>query len=257
MSEAQEVRNDLSQELLTLAEILEVNLPGFDAGSLRKAANDCKDPTQYGRNSWGYEVSTLLFYDYEPSANIRPEIVKAGEPFIEVDLKIAGRCEEIDEGTRDPLFELTFDLLIWGEDEERDLLSAWHLDRHIANEEDQMYSDHPIYHFQFGGERMWEQIDDYGGVLLPESPRVAYPPMDAVLATNFVLANFFGDEWKSLVGENGDSEYLKLLSDAQNRFWRPYSQALSAAWQPGPFAKQDWSPAVIWPQLVDSYERGA
>jgi hypothetical protein len=102
---------------------------------------------------------------------------------------------------------------------------------------------------------MWEQIDDYGSVLLPEPPRIAYPPMDAVLAVNFVLANFFGDEWRSLVGANGDSEYVKLLTHAQNRFWRPYSQALSAAWKPGPFAKQDWSPAVIWPQLVDSYEK--
>lgn len=253
-TKAQEIRNDLSDELLTLAEILEANLPGFDGGSLKNAANECRDPTEYDKPSWGYSVDLLQFFEYEPSSNLRPEIARAGDLYLEVDLRIAGRCNSLVAGTEDPLHELELNLLIWGENEEKDLLSAWHLDRHISKEGDEMCTDHPLYHFQFGGKKMREQIQEYGELLVPEAPRIAFPPMDAVLAVNFVLANFFGDQWKSLVDlEEGDDEYRKLVADAQNRLWRPYAQALSTAWTPGPFSSHDWPPGSIWPQLIDDY----
>jgi hypothetical protein len=54
-TKAQAMRDDLSDELLTLAEILEVNLPGFDGGSLKDAANECEDPTEYGKSSLGIQ----------------------------------------------------------------------------------------------------------------------------------------------------------------------------------------------------------
>lgn len=253
-TKAQEIRDDLSDELLTLAEILENNIPGFDGGSLKDAASECEDPTEHGRSSWGYSVDMLRFLGYEPSGSLYPKIAQAGDLHLEVDITIAGRCDEIESNGQDPLHELRLNLLVWGEDEERDLLSAWHLDRHIANEEDEMYSDHPLYHFQFGGKRMWNEVHSYGDLLVPEPPRIAFPPMDAILAVNFVLANYFGDEWRELVDiEDGEDEYRELVVDAQNRLWRPYSRALLSAWEPGPFGDHDWSPDSIWPQLIEAY----
>ena len=250
----QEIRDDLSDELLTLAEILENNIPGFDGGSLKDAANECTDPTEHGSSSWGYSVDWLQFFGYEPSDDLRPEIAQAGDLYLEIDLTIAGGCSEIESGTEDPLHELELNLLMWGENAESNILSAWHLDRHIASEGDEMYSDHPQYHFQFGGEKMWEETQDYGELLVPEPPRIAFPPMDAILAVNFILANYFEDEWNGLVDlEEGDEEYRELVADAQKRLWRPYSRALSSAWDPGPFDHYDWSPGSIWPQLVDDY----
>jgi hypothetical protein len=253
-TKAQAIRDDLSDELLTLADILEVNLPGFDGGSLKDAANECEDPTEYGQSSWGYSVDMLQFFDYEPSGNLRPEIARAGELSLEVDLRIAGRCDSLEDGTEDPLHKLELNLLVWGEGAEKDLLNSWHLDRHISEEGDEMYTDHPLYHFQFGGEKMWNEVQDYGELLLPEAPRIAFPPMDVVLAVNFVLANFFGNEWNGLIDlDEGKEEYRKLVADAQNRLWRPYAQALSTAWNPGPFDSHDWPPGSIWPQLIDGY----
>lgn len=250
----QEIRDDLSEELLTLAEILEDNFPGFNGGSLKDAANECMDPTKHGGSSWGYSVDWLQFFGYEPSNDLRPEIAQLSDLYLEIDLKIAGKCSEIENGTEDPLHELEFDLLVWGENEENDILSAWHLDRHISNEDDEMYADHPQYHFQFGGSKMWREVQDYGGMLVPEPPRIASPPMDAILAVNFVLANYFEAQWHGLVDlEEGEEEYRELVADAQNRLWRPYSRALSSAWEPGPFNDQSWSPGLVWPQLIDDY----
>lgn len=246
------MRDTLSEELLTLADILDNT--GFDGGSLKSAAKECRAPTEHSRSSWGYSVEVLQFFGYAPSGDLYPEIARVGDIHLEVDLTIAGRCDEIENGGQDPLHELNLDLLVWGEDEERDLLSAWHLDRHISNEEDEIYVDHPLYHFQFGGRRMWEEVQDYGEVLVPEPPRIAFPPMDAILAVNFVLANYFGDEWRGLIDlEEGDDEYRELVVDAQKRLWRPYSQALSSAWEPGPFSNHVWPPNEIWPQLIDDY----
>jgi hypothetical protein len=253
-TKAQEIRDDLSDELLSLAQVLENNVPSFDGGSLKQAASDCKSPTEYGSSSWGYHVPPLSFLGYEPSSDLRPKPAKNNALYLEMELKIAGVCDRLGESSQDPLHHLKIDLSVWGRSEERRLLSAWHLDRHIFEEGDSMYSDHPRYHFQFGGERLWEEVGDYGHVLVPEPPRIAFPPMDAVLAVNFVLANYFGDEWSSLVDlEDGNDEYRELVAEAQNRLWRPYSESLSSAWNPGPLDDHDWSPGAIWPQLVDDY----
>jgi hypothetical protein len=221
---------------------------------LKQAASDCKSPTEYGSSSWGYHVSSLPFLGYEPSNDLRPKSAKENALYLEIELKIAGSCDRLEESSKDPLHKLEFDLLVWGRNEDRHLLSAWHLDRHIFEKGDSMYSDHPRYHFQFGGERLWGEVGDYGDLLVPEPPRIAFPPMDAILAVNFVLANYFGDEWKRLVDdEEGEDEYRDLVVDAQKRLWRPYSRALSSAWQSGPYDDLAWSPDTIWPQLIDDY----
>ncbi|WP_251961148.1 hypothetical protein [Salinibacter ruber] len=257
----QDIRDELSNDLLMLADILEKNVPGFNGSSLKDAANECTDPTEYGSTSWGYSVDLLQFFGYKSSEELYPKIARAGNIRVEMDLTIAGKCNTIHDGGHDPLHELELNIVVWGEDGEGKIIAAWHLDRHISDEGDEMYSDHPIYHFQFGGRRMWEEVQDYGDLIVPEPPRLAFPPMDAILAVNFVLANYFGDDWRELIGvEGGNSdsdEYRRIVSGAQERLWRPYSQALSAAWEPGPFSEQVWSPNAIWPQLIDDYEEVA
>lgn len=252
MGRNERVRSELSAEIRRLANILDENIGGFDSGPLRSAAQTCESAKPAGRDSWGYEVTALQFSGYEPSRRIRPPLAQAADITVELDIGVVGSCRiEEEDLEEDPLNRLQFDLVLWNRDEDSRYTAAWHLDRHVSNEDDPMYRDHPAYHFQFGGNRLLENVANYGEVLVPEPPRLVHPPLDAILACNFVLANFFPSDWQRLSDE---SEYTRLVGNSQRRLWKPYAEAVANAWEPGPLSSQPWPPLEIWPQLVDNYE---
>lgn len=249
-SEAVLIRKEMAANMRKFAEVLEENVPGLDAGALRRAAHSCEEPTAHGRSTWGYEITSLKFPGFRPSGRVRPRLADAGEAYVEIGLSITGECNRFREECVDPLLALAVNILVWGEDGTEELITAWHLDRHLGNSTDDSESDHPRYHFQFGGRRMWQAVTNYGQVMVPEAPRLAHPPLDGILAVHFVLANFFGNIWMSLM-EN--REYEKLVVDAQEMLWRPYVGALASSWMPGPFDTKPWPADEVWPLLIDSY----
>ena len=97
---------------------------------------------------------------------------------------------------------------------------------------------------------MWEQEDDFGATLILESPRIAHPPMDAILGIDFVLTNYIKS---SDLGFRQENDYQKLLRGAQERLWMPYARALVFAWGPVPNVSE-WPFILPWPQLVNRIE---
>lgn len=137
----------------------------------------------------------------------------------------------------DPLEKLEFNIELFGYHLSEDcpqgmhLHSSWHLDRHIfdGSEEENKYS-HPHYHFTFGGNKMKNKIGtfDYGQSLILPTPRIAYPPMDAILGIDFILQNYYNkNKVRKIVS---DSKYIEIISEAQERLWKPYYMSIFAKW---------------------------
>jgi len=129
-------------------------------------------------------------------------------------------------------------------------LQAWHFDRHI-DEDGIPKPAHPRYHFTFGGKRLENHLDGFAkqhidGILLLDSPRLAHPPFDGVLAIDFVLSNFAGAQWQTL---RALPEYIRIITYAQERLWFPYVAALHAHWCGDAQAKKKWLAAKIWPHI--------
>lgn len=111
--------------------------------------------------------------------------------------------------------------------------ASWHFDRHPDKKsdgtpDDNPDFDHPLYHLHFGGKEINQGQIKYGEVLLLESPRLLYPPMDIVLAIDFVLGNFYSTSSGKVNNLRKDSTYQKIVNNAKNRFWKPYFLGLAA-----------------------------
>lgn len=130
----------------------------------------------------------------------------------------------------DPLEKLVFEIELFGKDEnDGDLYSSWHFDRHIGKDIDNecQYS-HPIYHFTFGGNRMEESNYDFGNSLILPSPRIAYPPMDLFLGIDFILQNYINKEkTKKMLNSK---EYKEIIIKSQIKLWKPYFTSLYSYW---------------------------
>ncbi len=243
-------RRERADDLRRLAQILYDNGLVNDIGPLLAAASSCQQ--EPAPTTWEYEFVGLVFksIDLKGSQEIRhthPQSIESLE--IELHVCAGGHCVQAD-NLSDPLIELVVELEIMGYSADAtEHFSAWHLDRQIGVLGQINHSVHPIYHFQYGGERVWNKTNNsYGLHLLLETPRFPHPPLDAVLAVDFVLSNYFGDTWNQL---RQDDSYSQLIASAQDIYWRPYALATTSYWYnfPGSRTPYDWAPQLIWPHL--------
>lgn len=75
---------------------------------------------------------------------------------------------------------------------------------------------------------MTKIVDQLGRTLLLDPPRLMHPPMDGILAIDFVLANYAGSAWKAL---REDPQYTNLIVPQFKRFWKPYFDAVASSWE--------------------------
>jgi len=232
--------NELRQfaRLLSTSQAIKV-IP--DISPLESAAAKCINNTPKGQNSYGYNLEQLLFQIETPRHTLPNDVGK----YLNLELSVAlqGVC---DPESDDPFkYELSVNIEVMTIPPKK--RCAWHLDRHILGEEDnEAYGVHPLYHFQYGGHQM-EEIKNLGDVLLLETPRLLHPPMDAILAIDFVLSNFAGTIWKTL---REDGTYRRIVEEAQERFWLPYFKSIVAHWGT-PDERQDRNTQLILPHFFD------
>jgi hypothetical protein len=123
----------------------------------------------------------------------------------------------------DPFFELeTLNLTL----KNQEFTSSWHLDRHTEKGIPNSY--HPFYHFTFGGKYM-EQLDvseenKFGHALILRTPRIAHPPMEVVLGTDFILRNYFPFDELDILS---DPNYNRIVDSLKNIFWKPYAMSIA------------------------------
>jgi len=232
---ASSIKSRITNELLSLAQILDHHSREviLNADVLKSSANQAK---KSGASGWEYQVAGLQMRVRTPQ-NVLP--TQNGDSLlIQVDLDVAGAYDE-----KDDLTHLVLQICI--HTDQRQNLCAWHFDRHIKGDEDKEPEEaHPLYHFQHGGHAMKEISDSLGKVLLLPAPRLPFPPMDAILAIDFLLSNFAGKQWKKLRDE---PSYMRLLKSAQERYWKPYHERVASWWTQGP---KDSKVTDLLPHLV-------
>lgn len=174
---------------------------------------------------WNYEISRFMF------RNLNLDRKKPSEDAIlEMTLTIGGSCEEPNP-IHDLLHGFSLQFLLKGVDEEKsELKCAFRFERHIYNDGDGTPEFwHPLYHFQYGSDELLEdEYFDPGHVLFIKAPRLMHPPMDIVLAIDFVLGNFYSKEKEEIINLHNDTDYTDVVNRAKKRFWRPYYLGLSS-----------------------------
>ena len=233
------IRSRISNDLLSLVQILrnESSEVVINPDVLQSAANQANKTTK--NTDWSYDVADLQFRVSTPQ-NVLPQ--KCGEWLnVYMDLDLRGECnDELEDSLTDLILEIRI------ETESKQNICSWHFDRHIVDAESAPPEEaHPLYHFQHGGHAMKGLAESLGKTLLLPAPRLAFPPMDAVLAIDFVLSNFAGCCWQKLRNE---STYSRLIKEAQYRHWRPYITRLASWWDKGP--KDEGKILALWPHLA-------
>ncbi len=145
---------------------------------------------------------------------------------------------------QDPFNTYAFNIKIKGKNKnnkQSKLVYAIHFDKHDGTTS---HSAHPLYHFQFGGEKLKEENIDHGQALFLDSPRIMHHPMDFFLGIDFILSNFFPTIWKSMQKE---SVYVGIIQKYQERFIKPYFQSVIDHFGD---ATPGWNVNDIYPQLV-------
>lgn len=104
------------------------------------------------------------------------------------------------------------------------LISAWHFDYHSYGS-DHASACHPMFHWQFGGWGLKDVSDDISGVLVMDTPRLFAPPLDAVLAVDFLLSHFNGPAWQRVRSQ--EPRYSRMVRRSQARLWKPFFDELS------------------------------
>lgn len=217
---AETFRQERRADLLYLAGLLEDKHLVADAGPLKAAANQLSKPS--GVLEWRYRVTGLTF-NLDLPANSLPAPIATGLTIV-LNVTARGRvpCP-----AHDPFTELAIDIgLSASAPGGASHLCTWHLDRHITGGHVPV-DLHPLYHFQYGGRGMVPVHGFLGQTLLLEAPRLIHPPLDAVLAVDFVLGHYGGAGRAVLLKDAG---YRQRIREAQRRLWRPIDEALSRAW---------------------------
>jgi len=231
-------RRDRASELRQLASILEDERVCLDVSPINSAMGSCYESRPNGECSWGYDISKQIFRIENQRHTIPDNLFDIS---LELSICVKGRCHN-DGDLSNTLSELAVDFVILGRDKlKRQYLNSWHLDKHLPGEENPQYA-HPEFHFQHGGKFMQ---GEYGQAIIFESPRIAHPPMDGILAVDFVISNFLGTAREVLKDNN---EYQNLVRSAQARLWQPYALTAASHWERG--INTGWTAPVVWPQLV-------
>lgn len=216
-------RKKTATALRSLADILIRNEVCADIGPLHAAAAQCAD---HSDKTWGYDINNLVFQSALPKDTM-PNDAKNFR--IVLSSSFLGH---FDREADDRFSKLEINIEKYAQASGgKELKAAWHLDRHLIDtgaDSPHITEDiHPLYHFQFGGARLREIAEDLGRVLMVEAPRIMHPPMDGILAIDFVLANYLGGAWKSL---RNDDRYSNLVTGQHKHLWKPYFDSLALSW---------------------------
>jgi len=181
-----------------------------------------------------YSLDDLVFYLSEKSGTICPTQITPKENPIEIHLELILKSEGPYEFSK--IKELSGQLRLkaeWINDttekiEIKTSHSAWHFDYHVPRMGDGVNSfTHPQFHLQNGGNRLTDNLNDYGELMILDAPRLPLPPMDVILAIDFIISNFFGSIWQQALC---DSEYIDVVKRAQKAWWKPYYEGISQHW---------------------------
>ncbi|MGC1782341.1 MAG: hypothetical protein WA708_07475 [Acidobacteriaceae bacterium] len=231
-------RDERAEELFEIAHLLvDANLTP-DAEPIRQAAAQCRSAIKTagqgqpdaGRKYWGYDIAELQI-NLEEQRHLRPRsaIASGMSGMLTMTVQEYLPDSEGQIGNSYALLrQFNIDFYVDGvqviDNVDHPLRAAWHLDTHLYAET-VTHAVHPRFHFQFGGERLAAIDQQIRGVLMPEAPRIPCAPLDAILAVDFVLAQYCGERWNLL--RDLEPRYTRLRKNPMKRYWSPYFRTLA------------------------------
>ncbi len=186
------------------------------------------------REKFEYSLDDLVFILNEKCGTICPTQITPKDSPIEIHLELILKSEGPYEFSK--IKELSGQLRLkaeWLNEGVEDVElktshSAWHFDYHVPKTGDGVNSfAHPQFHLQNGGNKLTDNLNDYGELMILDAPRLPLPPMDVILAIDFIISNFFGSIWQQALS---DSEYIDVVKRAQEAWWKPYYEGISQHW---------------------------
>jgi hypothetical protein len=223
-------------ELERLAEFLDRNRLAENPNELRKAASQLRSSAKNGVYSYHFEN---VFFALEAPRHPVPRGVTGIRA--ELRVKVDG---VLDEDADDQYSVLCVNVILTGTTKSGTAMFAWHLDRDDgATKSDDL---HPRYHFQHAGIMMRAQEDQWGQSLLVDPPRLMHPPLDGLLAVDFVLGAYLAKRYQNECVK--DATYTNLISIAQRRAWTGFARAVASFND----SDSDWHKrcSPYWPQVL-------
>lgn len=241
MSKFDSVRKEIANGLRQFALILNGEGICLDTSPLDKASASCL--TGSG-DRWGYTMSGLTLR-VGTDVKCKPKVPDFD---CRLDVNVEGFClQSVD---KDPLRRHDVQIVLKAlRKNGPPVLQAWHFDRHIGPCSLPKPA-HPRYHFSFGGRELDAHLQGacrkphFDGLLLIDSPRLAHPPFDGILAIDFVLSSFAGTKWRLL---RNRLDYQRIVSASQRRLWLPYVSVLYAHLDAT--TASPWSAFEVWPHM--------
>ncbi len=248
-------------ELFELASLLDRHQLTPDPGPVSQAGSLCLAAPRTspggmpdaGREYWGYRIDGLQLR-LEPQRHCRPRAADVermvGRLTVDVQEYLPGTAADVESGFNNlrsvnASFHCDADAIFDGE--LHLLRSAWHVDTHL-HADTQSDSVHPRFHFQVGGEDLDDVDATIRGALMLEAPRPAIPPLDGVLAIDFVLSHYCGAAWERL--RIGEASYGRIRGASMARLWGPYFRLLADALEGDNTVAQDSPAGLLLPNLA-------
>jgi len=159
--------------------------------------------------AWHYRIerSKPLVLTPVSSARLNADI----SPIVFIDIEVD---EALLEEKRFPFKTLNLTLEIINKSNGR-LIYRSHIDLATHNEEGK-YQAGPIFHLQFGGKSGAKESEP--DIFKLRRPRWLHPPMDLILMTEMLIANFYPEQWDKLK-KQGD--WISLVTDSQKLCYKP------------------------------------
>lgn len=229
--------NEMKSDLIALKKLLEKHFQGnlSNVSDLEKAITQLST----SRNgSCCVQDIKLEFKNLNLGKNIRPIFEGEQVQHSMLELRFTKmRCTFRNSSRmNDPIQEYQIQLILTVRDLEKLLAkSAWHFEKHPDRKADGTPENspefhHPLYHLHFGGYEMTEDEEvEFGNILVLEAPRIMHPPMDIVLAVDFVLNNFYScHACQPFINLLKDPEYFRIVEKARDRFLKPFALGLAS-----------------------------
>jgi hypothetical protein len=238
-------KESIIRDLRLLCSLFEKHNICDDYSSIYDAVSYCEYGC--GKDEWSYSCERVRFSIREKISGTIP--MEAEDIFIELFVSIRGLISKLNQGC-DPLDEFDLQILFNGKKlsgkEIIALIGAWHLDKHESNGALPKFT-HPHYHFQYGGNVIEPYNNDLGQSLYMGAPRLPHPPMDIILATHFLVSNFYDLHSQHISNFLFDTEYLSIVKNSQLRLWKPYYLSIGSYWHE---PSTSWSPQIICPLFL-------